>query len=97
MMPITIAPRRFTGYIYLFHLALMTILHFFTFSLRVFLSPLLNHNGRQEGYQASSLSLKGRLFIAEQCWDTTTSTIKVSATTRVPVEGLLSPTSLTGL
>jgi hypothetical protein len=46
-MPITIVPRRFMDYKYLFRLALIAILHFFTFSLRIFLShsPLMN-NGR---------------------------------------------------
>jgi hypothetical protein len=37
------------GYKYLLHLALITILHYITFSLRVFLSPSLSHDGRQEG------------------------------------------------
>jgi hypothetical protein len=35
---ITIAPRHFMDYIYLLRLALISISHFFTFSLRVFLS-----------------------------------------------------------
>jgi hypothetical protein len=38
------------SYKYFLRLALLTISHFFTFSLRVFLSPsFLSHDGRQEG------------------------------------------------
>jgi hypothetical protein len=38
------------SYKYFLRLALLTISHFFTFSLRVFLSPsFLSHGGRQEG------------------------------------------------
>jgi hypothetical protein len=39
-MPIAVAPRCFTGYKDSFHLALLLIQHFFTFSSRVFSLPL---------------------------------------------------------
>jgi hypothetical protein len=74
------------------HLAL---LHFL---LRVFLLLYsINHNGRQEGNQASSLSVEGVLFFAQQCLYTTAGAIRISATTRVPVGGLLSPLALASL
>jgi hypothetical protein len=41
------------GYKYLLRLALITILNSITFSLRVFLSPSLSHDGRQEGTKCS--------------------------------------------
>jgi hypothetical protein len=44
-----------------------------------------------------SLSLQGGFFIAEQCLNTTVGAIKISATTRVSVRGLLVPPLLTGL
>jgi hypothetical protein len=59
------------------HLALLRLL------LRDFLLlSSLNHNGRQEGNQASSLSLKRGLFFTEQCLNTITDAVRISAITR---------------
>jgi hypothetical protein len=74
------------------HLALLQ------FSLRVFLPPSsLNHNGRQEGNQALSLSLslERGFFFSEQCLNAAIVSIKINATTRVSVGGFLSPPALT--
>jgi hypothetical protein len=45
----TVVAAMLHDYKYLLCLALITILPFFNFLLRVFLSPSLSHNGRQEG------------------------------------------------
>jgi hypothetical protein len=66
--------------------------------LRVFLLPSsLNRDGRQEGNQASSLSLKGGFFFTKQYLDTTAGAVRISAAIRVPTEGLIPPPTFTYL
>jgi hypothetical protein len=73
----------------------LAVLHL---SLRVFLLlSSLNHNGRQEGNQASSLTHRGGRFFTEQCLDTTVGAIRIFAATRVPTGGHLPPPVLTYL
>jgi hypothetical protein len=68
MTLITVAVRRFTGYKYLLHLGLITISQFFfLFHLGFTFLALHSINGRQERYQARSLSLQRGESISRQC------------------------------
>jgi hypothetical protein len=98
MMPNVVALRCFTGYKYSFRLAPLLIQQLFVLSNMGFSLPSsLNHNGGQEGNQASSLSLKGGFFFTEQYLNTIADAVRISVATRVTVRGLLPPPVFTCL
>jgi hypothetical protein len=89
------------GYKYLLLSPLGIISHFFlfvSFLFRVsFSCSLLFNNGGKERHQARTLSLRRGKFCSQRRQDSSAGTVWNSITSRIPVGGVLSPPSLTGV